>query len=448
VVVARRISKPISQLIQGTLRVSSGDLSFSIPSTGDDEIGDLVSSFNKMTHALNRSRNALNERKRYIETILSNVGAGIVSTDRRGRIAAFNNAAGRILNVKGKHARGRDARNLLSKSGATGLADVIRQLDRDDMVRREVSYERRDGTVMTLRAVGSRMRDARRKTLGKVIVFEDISGLIKSKKLTAWSEMARQVAHEIKNPLTPMKLSAQHLLQAYRDRAEDFDDVLEDGVAIIIEQIESLRRIAIEFSQFSRMPERRVVPADLNEIVEESLAQYERALGSSVEIEKSLPAVLPQVEVDRDEMKRVFLNIIENAVQSMPGGGKLRVASAAGSSGAAGTEYKFMSSSRAVHDEGLKDFVEVSFADTGCGIPRDNLDRLFEPSFSTKTQGSGLGLAISKGIIDAYGGEITIESEQGRGTLVRVRIPCQGDSTYGRHPRRTGSRRKHRPRRR
>ena len=446
-VVARRISTPIRQLIQGTMRVSSGDLSFTLPRAGEDEIGDLVNSFNKMTNALGRSRNALNERKRYIETILSNVGAGIVSTDRRGRIATFNNAAERILNVKGKNARGRDARSLLSKSGASGLAAVIKRLDREDMIRTEINFARRDGTVMTLRAVGSRMRDARRKTLGKVIVFEDISGLIRSKKLTAWSEMARQVAHEIKNPLTPMKLSAQQLLQAYRDGKSDFEDVLEDGVAIIIEQIESLRKIAVEFSQFSRMPERKIVPTDLNEVVEESLAQYERALASSVEITKDLRVMLPEVDVDRDEMKRVFLNVIENAVQAMAEGGKLHVASGTGRAGGVDTDYRFIATSRAAHDDGLRDFVEVTFSDTGCGIPRENSDKLFEPSFSTKTQGSGLGLAISKGIMDAHDGEIVIESREGRGTLVRVRVPRKDRTTSGRRPRNTNSRRRRRPRR-
>lgn len=446
-VVARRISTPIRQLIQGTMRVSSGDLSFSIPRTGDDEIADLVTSFNKMTFALGRSRKALNERKRYIETILSNVGAGIVSTDRRGRIAAFNNAAERILSVKGKNARGRDAMGLLYKSGAGGLADVMKRLDREDIVRREVSFARRDGTVMTLRAVGSRMRDARRKTLGKVIVFEDISGLIRSKKLTAWSEMARQVAHEIKNPLTPMKLSAQQLLQAHRDGKQDFDEILEDGVAIIIEQIESLRRIAVEFSQFSRMPERKVESTDLNEMVNESLAQYERALMESVEITKDLKVEIPTVDVDRDEIKRVFLNVIENAVQAMSGGGRLHVTSGVGRQDRTDMEYRFVASSRAAHEERIKDFVEVSFLDTGGGIARENSDRLFEPSFSTKTQGSGLGLAISKGIVDAYGGEIVIESQEGKGTLVRVRIPYRARVSSERRSRRRGSRPRRRPRR-
>jgi len=446
-VVARRISTPVRRLIQGTMRVSSGDLSVTIPRTGDDEIGDLVASFNKMTTALGRSRKALNERKRYIETILSNVGAGIVSTDRRGRIAAFNSAAERILGVKSKNARGRDAGTLLSRAGAGGLAEVIRRLGREDVVREEMSFARRDGTVMTLRAVGSRMKDARRRTLGKVIVFEDISELIKSKKLTAWSEMARQVAHEIKNPLTPMKLSAQQLLQAHRDGKEDFGEILEDGVAVIVEQIESLRRIAVEFSRFSRMPERKVESVDINDLVNESLAQYERALMGSIEIRKDLLVVIPPVEVDRDEMKRVFLNIIENAVQAMPEGGTLRVASRVGRRGRADGAYDFVVSSRPAQEEGMAEFVEVSFADTGCGIPRENSDRLFEPSFSTKTHGSGLGLAISKGIMDAYGGEIVIASRLGEGTVVRVRLPYRGKPIFGRRPRKTDSRKKRRPRR-
>ncbi len=445
-VLARKISDPIRELIRGTLRASSGDLGFTIPRASDDEIGDLVSSFNRMTAALDKSRNALTERKRYIETIIGNVGAGIISTDWKGRVDTFNSAAEQMLGVKAKHVRGRDAQNVLRKIGAASLASVLDDVEPGEgIARREVSLYRTNGMIVTMRAVASRVRGPRQRMMGKVIVFEDVTELIRSKKLIAWSEMARQVAHEIKNPLTPMKLSAQQILQAHTDGAGDFDKILVEGLATIVDQIESLRRIAVEFSQFSRMPERRLEIAGINDALEESLSQYERTIGGSVEIKKSLDPSNPRLAIDRDEIKRVFLNLIENAIQAMPGGGRLEIRSAKGSTHT-GRGYKVSVTSRTTYMESLRDFVEVSFADSGTGISVENSAKLFEPNFSTKTHGTGLGLAISKGIMDAYGGEIVIESAEGVGTCVRVRLPLRERPSQQRRPQRRDNRRRHRPR--
>jgi PAS domain S-box-containing protein len=427
-VLARGISRPIRQLIRGTLRIGSGDLGFTIPKPSDDEIGDLVTSFNSMTAALAKSSKALGERKRYIETIIGNVGAGIISTDPRGRIDTFNAAAESMLETKARNARGRDARRLLRRLGAGGLAEILDEVrEAQQIARKETAFTAKDGRVATLRAIATVVGAPRRRVMGKVIVFEDITELIRSKKLVAWSEMARQVAHEIKNPLTPMKLSAQHLLQARRDGVEDFDQVLEESVGTIVEQIESLRRIAVEFSQFSRMPVRKLEWTDIAEIVRESLIQYEQAIGIPVRIVKDLRSRLPRVRVDRDEVKRVFVNIVENAIQAMPDGGTLKIAlyryagrEAAGVKAAGDYDIR-VSSTGAGALSG--DAVEVVFSDTGTGIAPADAEKLFEPNFSTKSHGTGLGLAISKGIMDAYGGEIVIESRQGSGTRVSVRFP-------------------------
>ncbi len=449
---ARSISRPIHQLIRGTLRIGSGDLSFTIPKPSDDEIGDLVTSFNRMTAALAKSRKALSERKRYIETIIGNVGAGIVSTDPGGRIDTFNAAAAGILGIKARNARGRDARMVFRRVGASGLAEVLDEVGgHREVARKEVGFTAKDGSSATLRAVATVVGGPRGRVMGKVIVFEDVTELIRSKKLVAWSEMARQVAHEIKNPLTPMKLSAQHLLQAHRDRVGDFDQVLEESVGTIVEQIESLRRIAVEFSQFSRMPERKPEWLDAGGIVEESLSQYERVVGASVEIVKNLDPRVPRIRVDRDEAKRVLVNIAENAIQAMPEGGTLEVTCRRAGSGrtadrepgshGAGPRYEIRVSSSEI---GLRsrDFVEVAFSDTGSGISAANSEKLFEPNFSTKGHGTGLGLAICKGIMDAYGGEILIESKQGLGTRVGVRFPIpRGRPADTRRPQRGPRRR-------
>ncbi len=439
---ARRISQPIRELIRGTLRIGSGDLRFTIPRSGDDEIGDLVDSFNRMTQALAKSRKALSERKRYIETIISNVGAGIISTDARGRIDTFNPTAERILAVKGRNARGRDAGRLLARIGASGLARVISEVNaKREIVAKEVTITRKDGRVATLRAVASIVRGPRGKPMGTVMVFEDVTELIRSKQLIAWSEMARQVAHEIKNPLTPMKLSVQHLLQCHRDRVGDFDRILEQSVATIVEQIESLRRIAVEFSQFARMPERRLEMADVNAILEESIKQYEQTAGEKVEIRKMLDRAIPTLRLDRDEIRRVFLNLIENAMQAMPGGGTLTVRTSRSWGSKVATTKAFRISSRPPGSEPLRASIEVSFTDTGLGIDPENSDKLFEPNFSTKTQGSGLGLAICKNIIDGYAGEIVIESTPGEGTIVSVRLPLPEKAISQRHSQKTRSRR-------
>jgi two-component system nitrogen regulation sensor histidine kinase NtrY len=293
--------------------------------------------------------------------------------------------------------------------------------------------------------------------MGKVIVFEDVTELIRSEKLVAWSEMARQVAHEIKNPLTPMKLSAQHLLQARRDRVDDFDEVLEDSVGTIVEQIESLRRIAVEFSQFSRMPERKPEWLDIGSVIEESLGQYERGVGARVEITKKLDQGVPKIKVDRDEAKRVFVNIAENAVQAMPEGGTLEVTCRRVRTpkpgerrpGAHGRDARY--DIRVSSSEGelrLRDFVEAAFSDTGAGISSANAEKLFEPNFSTKSHGTGLGLAICKGIMDAYGGDVLVESREGAGTRVSVRFPVPRERSASTERARRGPRRRGGPRRR
>jgi PAS domain S-box-containing protein len=454
---ARRISRPIHDLIQGTLKIGSGDLSFTIPKSRDDEIGDLVTSFNTMTTALARSRKTLSERKRYIETIIGNVGAGIIATDSRGRIDTFNSAAEKLLGMKARHARGREVDRVLRRIGASSLAAVLREVKGDrGIARKEVVISSKSGEQVTLRAAATAVKGPRSREMGRVIVFEDVTELIRSKQLVAWSEMARQVAHEIKNPLTPMKLSAQHVLQAHRDGAGDFGSVLEESVATIVEQIESLRRIAVEFSQFSRMPARELRKSSLNAILEDSIGQYERTIAGSIEFVKNLDTGLPDLMVDPDEVKRVFLNVIENAVQAMPAGGTLEIKSLRDRPRRRKSEYDAVASSSDSFAKSGREFVEVSFTDTGGGITKEHAGKLFEPNFSTKSHGTGLGLAICRGIMDAYAGALVIESTEGKGTCVRVRFPLaakeSGPASPGtgqarrRRPPRKGGGRKSKPR--
>ena len=287
-VLARRISSPIERLVEGTRRLSAGDLSYRIPHASQDEFGYLVDSFNRMTHDLEDTREQI----------------------------------------------------------------------------------------------------------------------VRAEKDAAWREMARQIAHEIKNPLTPMRLSAQHILRAWRDRHEDFETILDRGVDTIIRQTETLRRIAGEFSAFARLPQRTLAPTDPSVVVREVAALY---VGTeNVEVREEL-APVPPVLADRDELRRVLVNLATNATQAMEGcGGVLTFRIRVVSTRFGGEE---------------RELVELAVVDTGVGIPPVDHERLFQPSFSTKTGGTGLGLAISKAVVESFGGEITVESEPGRGTTVAIQFP-------------------------
>ena len=222
--------------------------------------------------------------------------------------------------------------------------------------------------------------------------------LVRVEREMAWREMARQVAHEIKNPLTPMKLSIQHLRQTFRDRAPDFDRILEDVTRTIGEQIDALSRIASEFSRFARMPERQLTRCDMNEVVGEAIRLFAREEG--VRFETDLAAGLPPVLADREELRRAFINVFRNSVQAMGGVGTIAVATSV-----AGGR------------------VTATLRDTGPGIPDDIMPKLFTPNFSTKTDGMGLGLAMVKRMLDDIGGSIGLRSEHGMGVTVTITLP-------------------------
>lgn len=228
--------------------------------------------------------------------------------------------------------------------------------------------------------------------------------LVIAEKNAAWREMAKQIAHEIKNPLTPMKLSAQHIYYAYQDKAEDFNSILEKGISAIIRQIDALGKIATEFSNFAKFPTRRFEAIDPLQIVHECEQLYRQT--ENVQITLQIAPSLPKIIADADELKRVFINLIRNAIQAMPKGGEIRIGA------------------KEIVREGL-DYVEFRIKDTGPGIPPEYLSRLFEPNFSTKTDGTGLGLAICKKAIEAYRGGIEVNSPPKEGAEFIFWLPAR-----------------------
>jgi len=230
--------------------------------------------------------------------------------------------------------------------------------------------------------------------------------VVRAEKDAAWREMARQVAHEIKNPLTPMKLSTQHCLRAYRDSSPDFPKVLEKSMRTIGDQIDTLQRIAAEFSDFARMPSRDVKPVDVGFVLRECAALYETGPDGPIRFALAIEDALPPVMADRDELRRVFINLISNAVQAMDGSGEIGLRA------------------RRIADGDGRPLVEVAVEDRGAGIPQDVLPRLFQPYFSTKSRGTGLGLAICRRVVQDLGGEIRLESRPDRGTVATVVLPA------------------------
>jgi signal transduction histidine kinase len=230
--------------------------------------------------------------------------------------------------------------------------------------------------------------------------------IVKAEKDAAWREMAKQIAHEIKNPLTPMRLSAQHILRAFEDGHEEFEEIFVRGLETIIRQTESLRRIASEFSAFARLPARRLAAVDPAAITREVAGLF--ASAENVTISEMIEET-PTVLADREELKRVVVNLAANAVQAMKkDGGRLSLRTSVETTRFDGTE---------------RPLVSIAVTDEGVGIPAEDMGKLFEPNFSTKTGGTGLGLAISKAVVESFGGEIGVVSEVGRGTTVTIRIP-------------------------
>jgi signal transduction histidine kinase len=454
-IVAERIAKPVAELSAGTKRVSRGELSFKLSRTAGGELGELVDSFNSMTGDLLRSRERLLERTRTIEAILGNITTGVLALDRDGRVSTLNRGGAQILGLQDGACVGRHVDSLRDGT-RDGIADALEAIGSSPggVLEREIALPRaglaggdagagshsrgRGGAepILAVRAVGTRLLNEAGDELGRVLVFEDLTELIRSKKLLAWSEMARQVAHEIKNPLTPMKLSAQHIREAYKDRAPEFGKILEEGTEAIISEIESLRRIATEFSSFARMPRRVVREEALNEIVAETVRLYRDT--RDVVLDVDLDPSAPSTSVDRAEMKRVFVNLVENAVHASAPGGRIRVGTLSpaktaaliknsidksSSDAAAGpaAEPRFVRWSRRLPESGA--YAAVSIEDAGAGIPAEYRDRIFEPYFSTKTDGTGLGLAICRAIIEEHGGAIRVASASGRGTSVVIVLP-------------------------
>lgn len=418
VYLARGITVPIQQLAEGTRAVASGNLNFKVDAKADDEIGILVSSFNRMTEDLRqskwevesanldlqRSNVELDQRRAYMETVLENIATGVLSLDRQGIITTINPAAIQILGLEGRRKRRCHYTEFLGGDSLAPLRGLLEQTvgDASGVVDRELTLQR-NGRVANIMVSVSGLTDRMDNHLGRVVVLEEITQRIRAEQTMAWREVARRIAHEIKNPLTPIQLSAQRLRKKFADRASDYEQVFEECTRTIIQEVNGLKGLVDEFSRYAaKMPCSDPKPNNLHLVVEMVLTLYS-AVPKGVKIGRDLEPELPPVNVDPEQMKRAMINLVDNALDALDGEGEIVI--------------------RTRYLKG-KALVTLEVVDTGPGIPQADRERLFLPYYSTKRGGTGLGLAIVHRIIGEHAGQIRIEDNVPKGTRVIIELPA------------------------
>ena len=392
--VARALSRPIDALSGAAGAVGSGDLSVRLPGERRDEFGRVYRAFNRMVEGLREARAALLRETRRTEAIVAQAGTGVMALDAEARVQLVNPRAEQILGVAAEVGEPIPSALPLPAAVAAAIGDFLSSGARERTEEREV-----DGRVVRLRM---RRLDVEEGEPGAVLVVEDVTSELRSARVLAWGEMARQVAHEIKNPLTPIKLAVQHVRRAHQDGRPDFDTILDRNVEAVLREIDHLGEISRAFARFGTPaePGAPVEPVDVVRVAEETLALYRGGrdgIDYALEAEPGAPRALARP----GELKEVLVNLLENARAALDGGGAVRISAAPVGGGV---------------------WLALDVADTGEGIPAESLPRIFEPQFSTRSSGTGLGLAIVKRLVESWGGELSVESVPGAGTTVHVRL--------------------------
>ena len=424
------VTRPLSALAEATQAISRGRLDYRVDVSSADEIGDLVRSFNRMAEDLEGSRKQLeastrdlsaantelNQRRRHMETILENIPTGVLSLDSNRRVTHVNQALLRMFHPEPGHYTapqillGASLSEVFPPEVLEDFEPLLRRGDRMGMTNSQMEIQLPRGTLNVAVTVATLRHQGERS--GYVVVFEDLSDLLKGQKQAAWREVARRVAHEIKNPLTPIALSAERI-QRHLDRATPDDpaslSLVRSSAETIAGAVETVRRLVDEFSTLARFPIAKPEPANINEIIESALAMFNGRL-DGVSVRKSLATDLPKVMADNEALKRAVANLVDNAAEA--------------SQNSVVREIEISTALVA-----SRDAVEITVSDTGHGVSRELKEKLFLPYFSTKKRGTGLGLAIVSRIVEDHHGSIRVEENQPVGTRFIVELPVVPEST-------------------
>jgi two-component system nitrogen regulation sensor histidine kinase NtrY len=419
---SKQVTVPIQALAEATREISRGNFDHRIEVQAQDELGTLVRSFNRMTEQLGEGRRQINEftqsleqaieererRRKLMEAILENIPTGVVSLDASGDVARVNTA---VVTILGDSARGAHTLpELLGDEAARAVMHLMRRSLRMGAASREIEIATAGRLVRTAVTVTS--LGPRRSNPGFIVVIDDLTDLLQAQKAAAWQEVAQRIAHEIKNPLTPIQLSAQRLLR-YLDRSAaanpsaqrtEFEKLSAECAGLIEREVQTLESLVDEFSQFARFPAARLASANLNTIVESALELFQGRLDGII-VSTDLAGSLPSVKADPELIRQVVANLIDNAAESMEGSPirRLRVSTRTESDG---------------------DAVVIEVSDSGHGISPEDKEKLFLPHFSTKGRGTGLGLAIASRIIAEHNGTIRVEDNMPAGARFLIRFPA------------------------
>ena len=412
---AKRITRPVQMLAAAAREIGAGRLDQRIEPQSRDEFGALTEAFNSMAGELATSRRRVERstidlerkhvevegRRRYIETILERITTGVVSVDSSGAITTINSAAARLLGLD-QGTVGQPAHAVFDRPDLQPIGAWLAGAGRasGEPAAQEIALQR-EGQELHLAAVATALVGDSGAPEGLVIVLDDVTPLIRTQKVAAWREVARRLAHEIKNPLTPIQLSAERLRRHFATAPAGARALVDECTSTIIGEVESLKGLVDEFSQFARMPSPKAVPADLHQLILDSLALY-NGIFTDVAIEHRFATDMPLVRIDTEQIRRVIINLVDNAVEAMERRGRIVVETA--------------------RDQ-ANNVVRIVVADDGPGIPAAERDKLFLPYYSTKRRGSGLGLAIVRRIIAEHGGSIDVGDNTPRGTRFTIELP-------------------------
>jgi two-component system nitrogen regulation sensor histidine kinase NtrY len=414
---ARRITTPIRLVAEGAERIAAGERGVRVDfPQGNDEFTALIASFNRMSERLARSEEEvessrtgltrknqeLEERRRLTETVLETVGTGVVVVDAEGTITALNAAACRLLDVEAEVVW-RRLEEVLVGPGREEILGLVQRLlsGRASRQEREVSLPHR-GRDRHLAVLVVPLPGLPGAAPGGIVLLDDLTPLMRAQKVAAWGEVARKLAHEIKNPLTPIQLSAQRIRKAYVKSSPEFERVMAECTTSIEQEVDALKNLVDEFAQFARLPPATLLPGSLHDVIEQTLSLYEGLFAEMV-FERHLAPDLPRVRIDAEQMKRVVINLVDNAIEATEKRGTVTIS----------TEFD--------RPQGR---VKLGVADDGPGILPEDRDRLFVPTFSTKKRGSGLGLAIVNRIVQEHQGQIRVEANAPHGVRFVVELPA------------------------
>ena len=411
--IARGLTVPIKALAEGADKIARGNLGHQVDVLAEDELGLLVAAFNQMSSRLEANSSELRDRRRYIETVLESLPTGVISFDEKNNIGTINGAAVSILRLK-EHTIGSRLGEVVSDENRAILERVISRAKRIGSASEQTVLRTEDGelpvalTATALAAEG-----------GAVVVIEDLSELIAAQRASAWQEVARRMAHEIKNPLTPIQLAAERVAKRFAESGQisvaplgglgnvsddRMKSVVDESTATILREVQSLKSMVDEFTRFARLPNAKPEAGDLNDVIRQVMALYEDRL-DEIQIDRALAEELPEALIDTEQLKRVYVNLIDNAIEAFDEDQ---------------IDKRVTISSR--YDL-ARDLIVSEISDNGRGIAPADLQKLFQPYFSTKGRGTGLGLAIVNRIITEHNGKIKAVANNPRGARFIIELP-------------------------